>query len=72
MRKNIGIADFWIRGLLGLELFMLSLFVLGGFTDPAGRLTLLIASLLMITALNEYSPIYDILRISTRERPKDP
>lgn len=71
MRKNIGVTDFWIRGFLGLELFFVGLFALGGLAKFGGRLAVLIASILLITALGEYSPIYALLKINTRKRSVD-
>jgi hypothetical protein len=71
MKKNIGLADLWIRGLLGLELFTVGLFFLGGFATAHGKMAVLVSAITLVTALCEYSPVYALLRISTRNRQVD-
>ena len=59
----------WISGLLGLELFMIGLFILGGFTTLKGSIVLLVASALIVKALCECSPFYALLnRIAGKPR----
>jgi len=59
----------WIKGLLGLELFMIGLFILGGFATIQGNIVLLVASALIVNTLCECSPFYALLnRITGKPR----
>ena len=66
MKKNIGLMDSLMRGLLGLQLLFVGLILLGGFGVAEGTAAVAIASVLILTAIAEYSPIYALLKINTR------
>ena len=71
MKKNIGSTDALIRGLVALMLFFGGLLILWGFEYLEGIVFLIIATALLVTVILEYSPIYSLLRISTRDVSSD-
>lgn len=66
-KHNIGRADRTIRGLAGVSMTFVGLFVLDGFSlNPVGLVVMALSLYPMITSQMAVCPVYKLLGVSTR------
>ena len=63
--KNIGPADAWIRGFLGLELILAALIISDGTSGAVSLLIAIGSTALIASAVAQFSPAYAIFGFST-------
>ena len=66
MQKNVGTVDRWIRGVVGVLLFILGGWTWGGWQGSAlGIIALVVGVVLLVTALVGLCPLYRLLGVNT-------